>query len=211
MDRDDQTGKETIVSVLTQYRVLKFIAINVGVHSSQTKSCGSSLLRSMSKCQGDCARLDQSIGSLGIGSYVSWYNPTLVSTSTGLSRSSAPNHDRNPDPAIPTTPLPGVSDLPILLSGDHPPTLRARSRSISRAASLADVPSASTPKKEVKAADRFGADRYFPLATATLQTSVFDVVHVFSERGISAIPIVDEDGMVINLYETVDIVVSFRS
>ena len=29
VDKDDQTGKETIVSVLTQYRVLKFIAINV--------------------------------------------------------------------------------------------------------------------------------------------------------------------------------------
>jgi len=31
VDRDDQTGKETIVSVLTQYRVLKFIAINVSI------------------------------------------------------------------------------------------------------------------------------------------------------------------------------------
>ena len=30
IDRDAQTGKETIVSVLTQYRVLKFLAINVG-------------------------------------------------------------------------------------------------------------------------------------------------------------------------------------
>lgn len=40
-----------------------------------------------------------------------------------------------------------------------------------------------------------------------MQTSVFDVVHVFSERGISAVPIVDEDGVVLNLYETVDIVV----
>lgn len=29
IDRDEQTGKETIVSVLTQYRVLKFLAINV--------------------------------------------------------------------------------------------------------------------------------------------------------------------------------------
>lgn len=29
VDRDETTGKETIVSVLTQYRVLKFIAINV--------------------------------------------------------------------------------------------------------------------------------------------------------------------------------------
>ena len=37
VDRDDQTGKETIVSVLTQYRVLKFIAINVSrtIHLSR--------------------------------------------------------------------------------------------------------------------------------------------------------------------------------
>ena len=29
IDKDEQTGKDTILSVLTQYRVLKFIAINV--------------------------------------------------------------------------------------------------------------------------------------------------------------------------------------
>lgn len=52
------------------------------------------------------------------------------------------------------------------------------------------------------------SDRFWPLSTATMQTSVFDVVHVFSERGISAVPIVDEDGVVLNLFETVDIVVS---
>lgn len=52
------------------------------------------------------------------------------------------------------------------------------------------------------------SDRYFPLSTATMQTSVFDVVHIFSERGISAVPILDEDGVVLNMYETVDIVVS---
>lgn len=51
------------------------------------------------------------------------------------------------------------------------------------------------------------SDRFFPLSTATMETSVFDVVHIFSERGISAIPIVDQDGVVLNLYETVDIVV----
>ncbi|GAA5987943.1 hypothetical protein JCM5350_006783 [Sporobolomyces pararoseus] len=34
VDKDDQTGKETIVSVLTQYRVLKFIAINVSLTQS---------------------------------------------------------------------------------------------------------------------------------------------------------------------------------
>lgn len=31
---------------------------------------------------------------------------------------------------------------------------------------------------------------------------------MFSERGISAVPIVDEDGIVVNLYETVDVIVS---
>jgi len=37
---------------------------------------------------------------------------------------------------------------------------------------------------------------------------VFDVVHMFSERGISAVPIIDENGVVVNLYETVDVIVS---
>ena len=40
-----------------------------------------------------------------------------------------------------------------------------------------------------------------------MSTPVFDVVHMFSERGISAVPIVDEDGIVVNLYETVDVIV----
>ena len=51
---------------------------------------------------------------------------------------------------------------------------------------------------------------YWPLATATLSTAVFDVVHMFSEQGISAVPIVDESGKVLNLYETVDVIVSAR-
>lgn len=41
-----------------------------------------------------------------------------------------------------------------------------------------------------------------------MQTTVFDVVHMFSELGISAVPIVDSQGKVINLYETVDVIVS---
>ena len=41
-----------------------------------------------------------------------------------------------------------------------------------------------------------------------MSTPVFDVVHMFSERGISAVPIIDENGIVINLYETVDVIVS---
>jgi 5'-AMP-activated protein kinase regulatory gamma subunit len=41
-----------------------------------------------------------------------------------------------------------------------------------------------------------------------MSTTVFDVVHMFSEGGISAVPIIDEDGIVMNLYETVDVIVS---
>jgi 5'-AMP-activated protein kinase, regulatory gamma subunit len=41
-----------------------------------------------------------------------------------------------------------------------------------------------------------------------MDTAVFDVVHMFSERGVSAVPILDENGVVINLYETVDVTVS---
>lgn len=51
---------------------------------------------------------------------------------------------------------------------------------------------------------------YHPIATATLTTPVFDVVHMFSERGISAVPIIDENGVVVNLYETVDVIVSLE-
>lgn len=49
---------------------------------------------------------------------------------------------------------------------------------------------------------------YYPIATATLDTRVYNVVHMFSERGISAVPIIDENGVVVNLYETVDVIVS---
>ena len=31
IDTDDQTGKEVVLSVLTQYRVLKFMAVNVSI------------------------------------------------------------------------------------------------------------------------------------------------------------------------------------
>jgi hypothetical protein len=49
---------------------------------------------------------------------------------------------------------------------------------------------------------------YWPIATVTMDTPVFDVVHMFSERGISAVPILDAEGVVMNLYESVDIIVS---
>lgn len=54
-------------------------------------------------------------------------------------------------------------------------------------------------------------DPFYPVVTATLETTVFDVVHMFSKFGISAVPITDKDGTVINMYETVDVIVSSPS
>ncbi|KAI0067672.1 CBS-domain-containing protein [Artomyces pyxidatus] len=114
LDEDTETGHEVIVSVLTQYRLLKFIAIN---------------------CTRDIQILHLPLRKLGIGTYV----------------------DR--------------------------------------------APSDQTPE---------GQNPYHPIATATMTTTVFDVVHMFSEQGISAVPIVDENGIVVNLYETVDVITLVR-
>lgn len=103
IDRDTVTGKESLVSVLTQYRLLRFIARN---------------------CQSQISQLHMGLRRLKIGTYV----------------------EQRPD------------------------------------------------------------DPYFPIATARMDTTVFDVVHMFSERGISAVPIIDENGVVVNLYETVDVI-----
>jgi 5'-AMP-activated protein kinase, regulatory gamma subunit len=56
-----------------------------------------------------------------------------------------------------------------------------------------------------------GNNPFYPIATAKLTTPVFDVVHMFSERAISAVPIVDDEGIVVNLYETVDVIVRLFS
>ncbi|KAK8041263.1 5'-AMP-activated protein kinase subunit gamma [Apiospora phragmitis] len=37
VDVDDETGRETVVSVITQYRILKFIAVNTEQHTSMMK------------------------------------------------------------------------------------------------------------------------------------------------------------------------------
>ncbi|KAK7064173.1 hypothetical protein R3P38DRAFT_3382816 [Favolaschia claudopus] len=107
LDRDTETGHEVIVSVLTQYRLLKFIALN---------------------CPWEIQQLHLSLRKLKIGTYV---------------RSS-------------------------------------------------------------------GISPFHPIATATLDTPVFDVVHMFSERSISAVPIIDEDGIVVDMYETVDVMTLVR-
>ncbi|KZW02572.1 CBS-domain-containing protein [Exidia glandulosa HHB12029] len=103
IDRDSVTSKESLVSVLTQYRLLRFIARN---------------------CQAQISQLHVGLRRLKVGTYV----------------------DPRPD------------------------------------------------------------DPFYPIATARMDTTVFDVVHMFSERGISAVPILDENGVVVNLYETVDVI-----
>lgn len=117
LDYDTETGHEVIVSVLTQYRLLKFISIN---------------------CTREIQQLHLSLRKLKIGTYVS----------------------SNPPPPNP------------------------------------ENPETQNP--------------YYPIATATLGTPVFDVVHMFSERAISAVPIIDQDGVVVNLYETVDVITLVR-
>lgn len=128
LDNDTETGHEIIVSVLTQYRLLKFISINVGLTLSHRIDANLFL----QQCHKEIQQLHLSLRKLKIGTYVS-------------------------------------------------------------AASPSDVPAGRNP--------------YHPIATASLNTPVFDVVHMFSERSISAVPIIDEEGVVVNLYETVDVIV----
>ncbi|EIN13681.1 CBS-domain-containing protein [Punctularia strigosozonata HHB-11173 SS5] len=116
LDKDSETGHEVIVSVLTQYRLLKFISIN---------------------CSKEISQLYMGLKKLGIGTYA------------------------QVTPSKPET-----------MDGSKEP--------------------------------------YWPIATASLTSSVFNVVHMFSQRGISAVPIIDEDGIVVNLYETVDVITLVR-
>jgi len=53
--------------------------------------------------------------------------------------------------------------------------------------------------------------RFNPIRTATMDTPVFDVVNTFSQSSISAVPIIDASGRVLNLYETVDVIALVKS
>ncbi|KAJ1972540.1 AMP-activated serine/threonine-protein kinase regulatory subunit, partial [Dimargaris verticillata] len=46
---------------------------------------------------------------------------------------------------------------------------------------------------------------YQEISTATMSTRVIEVIQVFVEKGISVVPILDEDGQVINVFEDADI------
>ena len=132
LDNDNETGPEMIVSIMTQYRLLKSIAINVRFprHFDQDN-----------------------------GADVNWFHPSVRKKS-------------------PTFTFP-FANLGIGTYVANP-----------REASEGSLP-------------------FWLLATATMSAPVFDVVHEFSGRGISAVPIIDEDGIVVNLYETVDVIVRY--
>lgn len=93
VDIDDETGREMVVSVVTQYRILKFIAVNVT----------------------DTAGLKKSVYEIGLGTYGN-------------------------------------------------------------------------------------------VATASMDTPVIDVIHMMVKKSISSVPIVDETGVVLNVFEAVDVI-----
>lgn len=129
LDYNEDLQVESVLSVLTQYRLLKFIAMN---------------------CR-EVSGLKASIGSLGIGTYT-YAHQLARKRRTPLARLRMPDQEPPHD-----------------------------------------------------------AGPYWPLLTATLDTTVFDVVHMFSENGVSAVPILDEDGDVVDIYESVDVITLLRT
>lgn len=173
LDHDEQTGMDVVVSVLTQYRVLKFIAMN---------------------CR-ETAGLHRTIRSLGIGTYISSMRSGMTRSMTISSNVSSSRRSSNAAHSM--------------LS---PGTFSEASAPPSEGAPLSDAPPTQgrSPPQEDRTT-RIGSGTHEPLAIATLDTTVFDVVHIFSELGISGIPILDEDGYVVDLYETVDVIDLVRS
>ncbi|KAK4179183.1 hypothetical protein QBC36DRAFT_323157 [Triangularia setosa] len=58
-------------------------------------------------------------------------------------------------------------------------------------------------KKPVR---ELGLGTYKDLATATMGSSVLDVIHLMVKYNISAVPIIDENNKVLNLFEAVDVI-----
>lgn len=186
LDYDEQTGMETVVSVLTQYRVLKFIAMN---------------------CR-ETASLWRSLRQLGIGTYC--HSIKVGSTSTPRGSASTGSSHRGSDasasePALVKTEL-GTASEATQQAADMGRRESSASSASSQSASVAASIEAASSALDTDAANPFA-----PLATATLDTTVFDVVHMFSEQGISAVPILDEDGNVVDMYETVDVITLVRT
>lgn len=201
----------------------------------------------MLQCREECSQLTESIGTLGIGTYISSFSPNgdpiqsrethPLQNSTGRRQRSrsylpsarpsgqapyAPSGSTHPEEGLPSD----LDDSNPTASTPAGATLNSpRPPHESSATGGGEQQAPATPSSEQQETSSTGAatpstssnspnlaDRFHPLATATLQTTVFDVVHLFSDLGISAVPIVDnETGQVINLYEAVDVVDLVRS
>ncbi|KAJ9477361.1 5'-AMP-activated protein kinase subunit gamma [Pseudozyma hubeiensis] len=174
LDYDEQTGMETVVSVLTQYRVLKFIAMN---------------------CR-ETAALERSLRTLGIGTFCQSYKAGKAGG--GSHRGS----DASEPGLVKSDPRElSMSELNAAANAEEPDGTAKES----------DASNASKVAPGGAEGDPTTSNPFAPIATATLDTTVFDVVHMFSERGISAVPILDEEGNVVDLYETVDVITLVRT
>ncbi|CAN6653954.1 5'-AMP-activated protein kinase subunit gamma [Trichomonascus vanleenenianus] len=60
-------------------------------------------------------------------------------------------------------------------------------------------------RKLMKPLSQLNIGVYENLATATMTTPVIDVIHVLVNKGVSSIPIVDEQNRLLNIYEAVDV------
>lgn len=179
LDYDEQTGMETVVSVLTQYRVLKFIAMN---------------------CR-ETSALWRSLRQLNIGTYCQSYRASRAAASGTTSH-------RGSDASEP-----GVlkTDNGQSLNMSELNDLGASDEGARRHVDASSASCSAWNGGGIEADGSSAGNAFAPIATATLDTTVFDVVHMFSERGISAVPILDEEGNVVDMYETVDVITLVRT
>ena len=180
LDYDEQTGMETVVSVLTQYRVLKFIAMN---------------------CR-ETSALWRSLRQLGIG--------TWRKGGRGIAGGSHRGSDAS-EPGISKSEHGGLSMSELAEGAAMAQGEGEAERRQSDASNVSSASGSASRSAAGAAGVEADANPYAPIATATLDTTVFDVVHMFSERGISAVPILDDDGNVVDLYETVDVITLVRT
>lgn len=57
-----------------------------------------------------------------------------------------------------------------------------------------------------KSVYELGLGTYRNVATASMDTPVIDVIHMMVKKSISSVPIVDETGVVLNVFESVDVI-----
>lgn len=187
LDYDEQTGMETVVSVLTQYRVLKFIAMN---------------------CR-ETSALWRSLRQLNIGTWCQHYKGARGSASGSTSHRGSDASEPGIVKSEHSRPL-NKSEL-TLDTQEEAAAQRTEAEEANAASRTAAATAAAAATAGALPSEGESTNPYAPIATATLDTTVFDVVHMFSERGISAVPILDEDGNVVDLYETVDVITLVRT